>query len=254
MCFAALTFGLTPSMGNAAPMDITVSIENLAPFRSTSITPLWVGFHDGTFDTYSDGQSASVELERLAEDGNTAPLSASFIASGKGTVDGALSGPLGHNGRTSQSFSLEPSSPQSRFFSYAAMIVPSNDAFIANGDPTSIAIFDANGQFLPQSFFIVGSQIFDAGTEVNDEIPMNTALLGQTVPNTGTAEAGSVHVHPGFNPKGSGGILDVTDFTYADFLAAGYPVAHITIVPEPSVIALSGLGCFLLLVKRFRST
>jgi len=49
-----------------APMDdvpieggttqtVTISIENLSPQKGTVLTPLWFGFHDGTFDTYDRG-------------------------------------------------------------------------------------------------------------------------------------------------------------------------------------------------------
>jgi hypothetical protein len=84
--------------------------------------------------------------------------------------------------------------------------------------------------------------VLDAGTEVNDEIPMNTAFFGQMMPNTGTNENGVVMTHPGFLPPGSGGILDDPMFANANFKAADYQVAEITVqaVPEPATFGLAG--------------
>ena len=58
--------------------QITVSIENLAPDKGTTLTPLWVGFHNGEFDTYDRGVAATPGLESLAEDGSANVLSSDF--------------------------------------------------------------------------------------------------------------------------------------------------------------------------------
>jgi hypothetical protein len=137
-------------------------------------------------------------------------------------------------------FALDPMASTSRFFSYASMIIPSNDAFIANGNPMAIPIFNAMGHFGGTSFIVMGSMVNDAGTEENDEIPMNTAFFGQMTPNTGVTENGVVMIHPGFHPPGSGGILDAAMFANANFKAPGYQIAGITIqvVPEPATLGL----------------
>ncbi|MEA5552563.1 spondin domain-containing protein [Anabaena cylindrica UHCC 0172] len=54
------------------------------------VTPLWVGFHDGNFDIFNLNESASSSLERLAEDGDTAPISNLFSSSGNGQVQGTF--------------------------------------------------------------------------------------------------------------------------------------------------------------------
>jgi hypothetical protein len=54
-----------------------------------------------------------------------------------------------------------------RYFSFLSMMVPSNDAFIGNDSPTSIELFNAGGSFVASDFTLVGSNIWDAGTEVN---------------------------------------------------------------------------------------
>ncbi|MCI0541364.1 MAG: spondin domain-containing protein [Verrucomicrobiales bacterium] len=222
-----------------------VTVENLAPPNGTYLTPMWVGFHDGTFDLYDLGAPASMGIERIAEDGNVAPLSAAFAASGLGSVDGVLGGgPIAPGTSASTILNLDPNSPASRYFSYASMIIPSNDAFIANGNPLSFEIFDGSGAFLGANFIVLGSMVRDAGTEVNDEIPANTAFFGQATPDTGVDENGVVHEHLGFLAVGSGGILDAPDFAAADFTTSGYQVARVTISAVPENL---GTGPILLL-------
>ena len=247
-CCAALAFA---GFVHAGATQVQVTIENLAPQFGTYQTPFWVGFHNGSFDTYDLGAAASAALEAIAEDGNTAPLAADFALSGAGSVDGTIGGgPFGPGSVISMTFNLDGSDPAARYFSYASMVVPSNDAFVANGNPLAHMIFDAGGNFIGADFFITGDMVLDAGTEVNDEIPMNTAFFGQMAPNTGTDENGVVHAHEGFlgssiNP-GLAAILADPMFAGADFTLAGYPIARITVtqVPAPGALALVGLaGC-----------
>jgi hypothetical protein len=221
--------------------NITVTIENLSPEKGTFITPTWVGFHNGEFDIYDHNRPASLGLESLAEDGDTVGMSAEFINSGSGTVEGTLVGIDGVEGvidpgeSVSQTFTLDSDDPNSRFFNYASMVIPSNDAFIANDNPTSIPVFDEEGNFIGADLMISGDQVLDAGVEVNDEAQSNTAFLGQTEPNTGTTASGVVRTHSGL--KSEGRILSSSDFASADFTADNYNVARITVTAAeiPSV-------------------
>ncbi|AFY58063.1 CHRD domain-containing protein [Rivularia sp. PCC 7116] len=215
-------------------VEVTVTVENLAPDNGTLLTPLWVGFHDGTFDTYDSGRPASAGLESLAEDGNTSLISREFISSGAGLVDGTITapggatpGPIDIGETTSLTFTVDRSLASSRFLNYAAMLLPSNDAFIANGNPEAFEIFDQNGNFLGADFVVRGNQVLDAGTEVNDEAEDSTAFFGQSTPNTGTDENGVVELHQGFQADGR--ILSEPRFANADFTADGYEVARITV-------------------------
>jgi hypothetical protein len=242
----------------AAPIRVT--IRNFAPAGGTFQTPLWVGFHDGSFDIYDSGASASTAVERIAEDGETGPISDAFTASGAGSMQGVIAGSMGAIGpgeMASALFNLEPTSASSRYFSYASMVIPSNDAFIANGNPMAFPIFDEMGNFLGANFIVMGSMVLDAGTEVNDELPLNTAFFGQMTPNTGVDENGVVGMHPGFMPPGSGGILDDPMFTNADFTAAGYQIAQIRVdlVPEPgsvTLVLIAGLALAALSIRQRR--
>lgn len=227
----------SPNLGTFSPPRVTnlveliVTIENLAPANGTYLTPLWVGFHDGAFDFFNAGSTALTGLERIAEDGVTGNLAAEFLASGAGAVEGTLIGigPIAPGARVQKRFTVDANSPSSRYFSYASMIIPSNDAFIGNDNAHQHLIFDTNGSFIGARFEVPGSAVNDAGTEVNDELPANTAFFGQMTPDTGTVENGTVMTHPGFKAPGSGGILDDARFTSGDFKAAGYRVARISV-------------------------
>ena len=90
-------------------------------------------------------------------------------------------------------------------------------------------MFDETGAFLGVDFIISGAEVNDAGTEVNDELPANTAFFGQMTPDTGVDENGVNTAHPGFNPPGQGGILDDARFANGDFTADGYQIARVTV-------------------------
>ncbi|MEM7387346.1 MAG: spondin domain-containing protein, partial [Verrucomicrobiota bacterium] len=232
------------SFGDPAPVNIRVTITNAAPANGTYLTPLWFGFHDGTFDSHDVNMPASPGLERLAEDGNPAVLNGEFSGSGSGTVQGVLNGigPIAPGASVSRIVTIDANSAQDRFFSYASMIIPSNDAFIGNDDPTAHPIFDADGNFTAIEFNIPGSAVKDAGTEVNDEIPANTAFFGQAEPDTGTPENSMVLAHNGFNSAGDGGIVDDSMFAAADFTANDYQVATVRVelaVPNPVQVTLN---------------
>jgi hypothetical protein len=117
------------------------------------------------------------------------------------------------------------------------MLIPSNDAWAGNDGPTDVQIFDDDGNFIASSFTVPGAAVLDAGTELNDETPANTAFLEQAAPNTGTDENGVITAHAGFMAPGSGGVLDAsTDFggttslfSEGDFTEPNYNVAWVTI-------------------------
>ena len=73
--FGLLSACLFTTVG-ATPFEVTIS--NNGPDGGVFFTPLWVGFHDGTFDTYNLGEATSSSLETLAELGDTSAISADF--------------------------------------------------------------------------------------------------------------------------------------------------------------------------------
>ena len=140
-------------------------------------------------------------------------------------------------------FSLNPDN--NRYFTYAAMVVPSNDAFIGNHNPWAVELFDAAGHFTGKKIItVLGSQVWDAGTELNTE--MDAAFINQTAPNTGVTTMSPILPHPGYigsygNPGGDSIILGhlnaagkPSDPAGADFTLPNAVVARITIDLVPA--------------------
>lgn len=235
----------------ASDTRVLVTIENLAPVAGTFQTPFWVGFHEGEFDTYDGNTPASSNprpgsnaMEALCEDGNNGPITADFADLSNG-VDATIpgpNGPIAPGDIASQTFILDGTDPSLAYFSYASMILPSNDFCISNGNPRAHLVFDDEGNFVAESFFVAGSEVLDAGTEVNDEIPANTAFFGQAAPNTGVDENGLIGTigsdleEAGFLPPGSGGILDDPRFSMGDFRAPGYPVIKVSFSAADAIV------------------
>lgn len=229
---------------------ITVTVENLLDEGGTFLTPLWFGFHDGAdFDLFNAGEAASFGLERLAEDGSIEGIAAEFTQQvGENGVDATIiggsgaPGPIDPGETASFTLNVDPNAVGEGFFTWATMVIPSNDAFLAAPDDAlTDAIFDTDGNFLgPLVIERSGSDVLDAGTEVNNEL--DAAFLNQTARNTGTAENGVVGDHPGLNgsvgnPNGTpvnvlGGTTaagTIVDPTVGDFSADDDPVLRITI-------------------------
>lgn len=242
----------------AKAQDLKISIENLASADGFFLTPLWVGLHDGLFDLFDTGSAASAGLELLAEAGDASTLSTEFAMPGRlqlsdiGNPDGFGGAPVIDPGETATG-TITPINPASYpYLSFASMVIPSNDAFIGNGNPQEHLIFNGDGTFAgPVTIDIFGSDIWDAGTEVNDT--MGAAF--STVGGSDTDEGGTVHAHMGLdNFEGTGipGGGTIGDGTAPD---SSTLVARITItqVPEPATFGMLLLGVTgLLAVSRRR--
>lgn len=251
----------------ASAASIKITVDNLAPDNGTFLTPAWFGFHDGSFDLYNRNEPITAGLERLVEDGTIEPLNAEFAAAGAGSVQGAIvgpeltPGPIDPGESASVTLDLDGLAPSSRYFSYASMVIPSNDFFIANGNPLAHQIFDDAGNFLGADFIVAGTDVLDGGTEVNDEQLANTAFLDQQTPDTGVVEGGGVTLATGFLDGGN--ILSSVDFANADFTADGYNVARFRVelvndeaaaVPEPGVVlGLLAVGGLMAAHRRVQS-
>ncbi|MEO6277330.1 spondin domain-containing protein [Roseateles sp.] len=264
MAGRALAAGALAFAGAAQAVDVKVTLTQLAPTGGVGIAPLWVGFHNGSFDSFDAGYAASLGIERAAEDGSAAQLSTIFGATASGGVQGTLPGPPAFPGavRTLTLTGVDLAGIN-RYFSYAAMVVVSNDFFIGNDNATQFDLSSlANGGKL--SLMVGGAgHVWDAGTEVND---FNYSLAngayglggGQTGGNQGMDEHGTVHLVTG-NPY--------TSFAGQDLVPAGYQWGaldfssqgafarvdiEVSAVPEPSsaLMMLGGLGLAGLVVRR----
>ncbi len=229
---------------------IRVTVTNLT--SNSVISPVSSIFHNGSFDNFNLGQAASPEIERVAEDGNASVLNADANNSPFVAVAGSVgTGPITAGMTFSQIFTVNSS--QGRYFNFAAMFVPSNDAFIGNDDPIEYEIFDINGNFISQIIEVPTSEIWDAGTEENDESIANAAIPGQPFTNdSGTPQNGVVTVHPGYIPNGNFEQLGFISPTNLSSPVVRIALEEITSVPEPTTIfgLLVAGGTGLLISKR----
>lgn len=290
-CTALGLVGAASILGgdSVAAAEVQVEVTNMGPSGGVYITPLWVGFHDGSFDSYDGGLTTQEGLERLAEDGTTGSISADFLA-GNTYVQGGVSGVFATAQTTGRvdSTIASPSGPppiapgetvsqifdiaidgSNRYFSYASMVLPSNDYFIANGNARAHDLSSLyNAPPGTEITFFIGQTVNDAGTEVNDFstsaanglFPQLGLGSGQGGPNTGADENGIVRNVDGIPFAGflnSPGDLDVNpdaaliDFNRGDLYPNGIAQVTISVVPEPgslTLLGLSGLG----LLRRHR--
>lgn len=194
--------------------ELRISVKNEAGDGGTYLTPFFAGFHDGAFDLFEKGQTASAGLEALAEDGNFAPLGAELTAASAGAQTAVAGGAPIRPGQV-VSTTVHVNGSLNAYAVLGAMVLPSNDAFVGTADP--LKLFSGTGRFLgEQTIRFAGSNVYDAGTEVNSEQASDVPLIGQSSPNTGATEGGVVDLHVGFNgslgnPGGNQGILGATN-------------------------------------------
>lgn len=252
---ALLVSGLSASLAHAVPVGITVTFTNTSPTGGVGTSPLWVGFHNGSFDVFDPGAAVSAGVKSTAEDGSNTAIMGLFTGNGvQGTLPG---GPALPGAVRTASFTVDTAGA-GRYFSYASMVVVSNDFFIANANPTAI---DLAGLAPNQTLsFLVGvpyaaglpNVVFDAGTEVNDfAFSLANGLFGipggQTGPNQGTAQGGVATAvsasspFAGFLNTPSGGVSANLNFNNAA-LYTSIGRIDITSVPEPASLLLLGGG------------
>lgn len=234
-----------------------------------SLTPAWFGFHNGQFDSFNVGEAASSPLgtnsvELIAELGQTDPITADFTAAPgipgdiQGVVAAADNGvPPIEPGETGVGY-VTPINPAGyQYFSYLSMLVPTNDTFVGNDNPFAYRVFndageliDANGEVTNAvTISIFGSDLLDAGTEVNDGA-LGPAFTQGQVGTEGADENGVVTV--GSDLSSFLGNTDVTGRVINDTLLADELLATITIslVPEPTTGLLAMGAVFAGFVRR----
>ncbi len=171
-----------------------ISVTNVT--RDQRFTPILAVTHDSSVRLFTAGEPSSTQLAILAEEGNTGPLADALRASQgvsevgetAGLLDAGATATLLIHGRPLERVSL------------AAMLIPTNDAFLA-----------INGVTLPRGFepLRLPGPAYDAGSEQNDELcasipgPFFVECGG---PGGGAAvvgnEEGFVHIHAGIHGIG----------------------------------------------------
>jgi hypothetical protein len=221
-------------------------VENLTPAGGIYFTPVWFGFHDGSFDSFDVGDGfASAAVEALAEGGDVSGFNKTIehtVGAVAGVVtapDGFAGAPVFDPGDSGYTVTANLDPVANRFFSFASMIIPSNDAFIGNDSPLAYEIFDESGAFNgTREILVVGSQVWDAGTEVNGELGAAFSALGGEAAD----ETLLIAAHGGLGALlGTETVAGTTiDPILGDFTADGYEVARITVtaVPIPAALPL----------------
>ena len=171
-----------------------VTITNLT--RGQQFTPILVATHKPSVKLFELGKPASAELATLAEQGNTAPLAAALSA--RPDTGQVVSGNSLTNPGASKTFIVEGRGGFG-FFSVAAMLIPTNDAFFA-----------VNGVALPRGNDTLTLTVpaYDAGSERNDELCVSIPgpLFAECSGSGGGAAPGGgegyVHIHAGIHGIG----------------------------------------------------
>ena len=233
---------------SAAPIQVEVTVTSNVPVGGVAITPVWVGFHNGSFDSYDGGAPAAAALESIAELGLTGPISDVFAGTLIGDpVDGRVQGvvadggPIFNGGAPSAIFTLDDAGANN-YFSYAAMVLPSNDFFIANGSPTAHDLGDLLSGNVNTLSFNIGTPgtINDAGTEINDfAFSPNPPPFGIPAGDApGGADEGGVVTNVVGDPFAAflsqpGGDLSILNFNDAALYPNGIATVTLSVVPAP---------------------
>ena len=171
---SALGLLLAAGSAQAETVRLTVTVQNLAPANGIAFAPLHVGFGAGSFDAFNLGAAATAPIISVAEGGAGGAWQAAFAAAEPDAVRGTIGGLLLSGASAQMSFLVDSASQG--FFTFASMVVPSNDFFIGNDDPREYALFDANGALQINQITLRANEIWDAGSEVFD--PTAAAFVG----------------------------------------------------------------------------
>lgn len=240
---ALIAAAAMPRAGHAQPVQVRITVENLAPANSISFAPLRIAFNSGVYDSFDNGQAATAPIISVAEGGSGVDWFPAFAASDPtatlGTVVPNPAGPLTPGLTGTGLFTVDPL--VNPFFTFGSMVVPSNDHFIGNDSPTQYRLFDALGNLNITSIAQRGRQIWDAGSEATD--PANAAFLAVGNNDLRTPQNGVVSFDfaelAAFN-----GLTTATGYVFDSQLTAETEVYRISfaIVPEPATLGLLALG------------
>ena len=238
-CALALAAAGATLSAQAAVVDVTVTVQNLAPASGIAFAPLHLGFHSGGFDAFNLGGVATAPIISVAEGGAGGAWQAAFAAADPTATRGTVGGLLLPG--ASSSLTLRVDTALNPLFTFAGMVVPSNDFFIGNDNPAEYRLFDATGALTTPSITVTAGEIWDAGSEVFD--PAAAAFVGNN--DLRTAQNSVVAFNfaelAAFN-----GLTTGAGYTFSSGLTAGSEVYRISFgvspVPEPGSLAMLTAG------------
>ncbi len=251
---AAALLGLTCiNAAHAAPVQVKVTVENLSPMDSIAFAPLRVGFHNGTYDAFNIGETANAAIISVAEGGSGADWFPAFMAADPTATLGSVlptpAGPLLPGASGTATFTVDTS--VNPYFTFASMVVPSNDFFIGNDDPMAYRLFDAQGNLAISSILQRSRDVWDAGSEIHD--PAAAAFVGM---NNLRADQNSVVAFNFAEIAAFNGLTTGPGYVFNSQLQANTDIYRISFevapVPEPETYAMMGIGLGLLGVARLR--
>lgn len=204
---AALSLALAvPAFGGSLrTYEVTIQLVT----GGQPLTPPLIATHSGGTGVFSVGQSASLGVQEIAENGNLAPLFAALEADAKVSHIVAAGAPRPlvppespMSGTLSDEVTVTiEAGPGARFLSYVSMLICTNDGFTGID---RLRLPNQVGDSLS-----VATASYDAGTELNTEdfadmVPPCQPLMGVSSGEPGTgmsdpalAEGGVIHHHPG---------------------------------------------------------
>jgi len=238
---AAVAVGATCAVmsAHAALVDVTVTVQNLAPANGIAFAPLHVGFHSGSFDAFNLGGVATDPIISVAEGGAGGAWQAAFAAADPGATRGTVGGLLLPG--ASSSLTLRVDTALNPLFTFAGMVVPSNDFFIGNDNPAAYTLFDAAGALAIPGITVTAGQIWDAGSEVFD--PAAAAFVGD---NDLRTPQNSVVAFNFAELAAFNGLTTGAGYVFDSSLSAGSEVYRISFavspVPEPGSMAMLTAG------------
>ena len=237
---AATALICMPMLAGAAQVNLTITAENLAPTNSISFAPLHFGVHSNTFDAFNLGQVATSAIISVAEGGGGQAWQAAFAAADPAATRGTVGMPLFPG--MSRSLTVTVDTSINQYFTFASMVVPSNDFFI--GNDSAILLFNPDGSLARTSINQKARQIWDAGSELLDPAAAAFAVGGN---NDLRTPQGSVVAFNFGELHAFNGVDTAAGYAFNSQLAGDTDVYRISFaiapVPEPETYALmlSGL-------------
>lgn len=199
-----VALGLTLASSLAGAVNFDVTITNIT--REQSFTPILVATHKPVVSLFTLGSPASPELSELAESGNPTPLKTVLKRNSKVRDVQTSSGLLAPG----QSVTVRVDGEWDSRFSVAAMLIPTNDAFVS--------INNVYGPFLGQTVSYE-APAYDSGSEPNDELCINIPgpVCGGVGASPNETGEGYVHIHAGMHGIGN---LAASDYDWRNPVAA----------------------------------